>query len=755
MTTHFSAESPEGWVSPADLSARVTLHNLFGTAAQNRRVTARMTLSPVFPAFRSYADYQFFDPQAAREGFSEQLAEAVTDAAGEASFDLNLKRFAPATYRLHLATEGFEADGGRGVSAEAAQLVSPLPYLIGWKADGGLDYVSRDSQRAVTVVGIDSKAQRIAIGDLVLMRIETRYVSTLIRQNNGAFQYESRRKDILLEETPLAIAATGSQLPLPTSEPGSFAYVIRDQAGQKFARIDYRVAGAGNLTRIWRRTPSCRSPCHARDYAAGEELELQIQAPYTGSGLITIERDRVYAWRWFQASTTSSTQRIRLPEGIEGNAYVNVAFVRDPGSQEIYASPLSYGVRPFSINRDGRKLRVDVAAPGLVKPGEPLKITYSTARPSRIIIMAIDEGILQVARHSTPDPLAHFFEKRALEVSTQQILDLILPEFRRDALSAAPGGDAGGALGRHLNPFRRKGDAPVAFWSGILDADSTEREVTYVPPDYFNGTLRLMSVAVADEAIGVHETRTVVRGDFVLSPNAPTTATPGDKFEVSVGVANNLAGSGTSAQITVSLKVDPGLAIDGPAQQVLDIGENKEGSARFQLRTLDKLGPANLEFTAVKGDSRSRRRIDLSIRPATPYMTTTVAGHLRNTSRDVPIARPLYAEHRKLEAGLSLLPLGASHGLVTYLGNYPYLCTEQLVSQAMPALILGARPEFGYVRTQPGGNLQALINELRGRQNDEGAFKLWPGGNLVAEFPVSVHAALPDRSAGAEASGAG
>lgn len=739
MATRFSAESPDGWVSPDDLRARVNLQNLFGTPAQNRRVSARITLSPAFPAFRAYPDYQFHDPQLARDGFSEQLADATTDQNGEAVFDLNLRRFARATYRLHIAAEGFEADGGRGVSAESAQLVSHMPYLVGWKADGDLGYVSRGADRAIELIGIDPRTARTDVSGLTLVRIETRFISTLIRQNNGTYQYESRQKEITLAEASLSIATGGFRLTLDSSEPGSYAYLVRDAAGQSLARIDYRVAGEANLTRTLEKNAELQIALARADYAAGDEIEMELQAPYVGSGLITIERERVYAWRWFRTTTTSSTQRIRLPEGVEGNAYVSVAFVRDPGSEEIYTSPLSYGVQPFSISRDARRIAVNVEAPPLVKPGETLTLRYSTERPARIVLFAVDEGILQVARHRTPDPLAHFFQKRALEVSTRQILDLILPEFRRNALAAAPGGDAEGALGRHLNPFRRKGDAPVAFWSGILDADATMREVRYAVPDYFNGTLRVMAVAVADDAIGVHEGRAFVRGDFVLSPNAPTTVTPGDAFEVSVGVANNLAGSGENAQIAVSLKVDAGLAIEGPARQVLTIAENRESAARFRLRTLDQLGPANLEFTAASGDSRARRRIDLSIRPATPYMTTLTAGHLRKTSRDVPIERVMYREHRTLEASLSLLPLGVGHGLVTYLGHYPYVCTEQLVSMAMPALVLASRPEFGYVDTQPGSSLEGLIGELRLRQNDEGAYRLWPGGNDVAEF-VAVYA---------------
>ena len=52
-------------------------------------------------------------------------------------------------------------------------------------------------------------------------------------------------------------------------------------------------------------------------------------------------------------------------------------------------------------------------------------------RASRGAVFAVDEGILQVARYQAPDPLKFFFQKRALEVSTQQTLDLILPEFKK------------------------------------------------------------------------------------------------------------------------------------------------------------------------------------------------------------------------------------------------------------------------------------------------------------------------------------
>ena len=740
MSTHLSTEQVAGWVSPDNLKANINLQNLFGTPAANRRVTAHMSLSPSFPTFKEYPGYQFYDPQTAHESFEENLPPTITDDKGEATFDLNLQRFARATYRLEVATEGFEADGGRGVSSAATQLVSNASYVIGWKADGDLAYVSRDAKRAATFIAIDSHAHMTEVEHLELVQLEIRYVSTLIRQGNGTYQYESRRKEITVDEHETTLPKTGLTLSLPSTRPGNFAYVIEDSAGQKLARMEYHVAGEANLTRTMEKDAQLQIALARHDYSAGEDIEMQIQAPYTGAGLITIERERVYAWRWFHTATTSSTQKIRLPAGIDGNAYIHVAFIRDPGSDEIYASPLSYGVQPFSINLDSHRNPIHLETAALVKPAQTLKIGYSTQQPARIVVFAVDEGILQVAGYRTPDPLTHFFEKRALAVTTTQILDLIMPEFRHGDLNgAAPGGDQGSALARHLNPFQRKGDKPVVYWSTILDSDSTRRELEYQVPDYFNGTLRVMAVAVNDASIGVAENRTLVRGDFVLSPNAPTTLTPGDRFEVSVGVANNLEGSGPDAQLSVKLQTGPALQIEGDSSQTLAIPERREGVAHFRIKTLDELGPVNLTFSATSGAASAHRRIDASVRPATPYMTSLAAGHMKQAGKDIKLTRNLYPQFRTLEASTSRVPLSLAHGLITYLSNYPYVCTEQIVSQAVPALMLGDRPEFGYVRSEPGANIGGLIDELRVRQNDQGAYRLWPGSSPVIEF-VSLYA---------------
>jgi uncharacterized protein YfaS (alpha-2-macroglobulin family) len=737
MTTHFSSESVEGWVAPDKLQALVSLENLFGTPAADRLVQASMRLSPALPAFARYRDYQFRDPQAAKEGFNENLAEQRTGADGRANFDLNLSRFARATYRISLVTQGYEADGGRGVTGEAAQLVSNLPFLVGWKADGRLDFVSRGGARAVDLVAIDQKLAPVSAPGLKLKRLERRYVSVLLKQDSGIYKYESRLKEIPIDEQDLPIPEGKAHLDLDTATPGDFSYLLSDADGQIYARIDFTVAGAANLSRSLEKNAELQIVLDKHDYAPGDTISMQIQAPYVGAGLITIERDHVYSWQWFKTTTTSSVQKIKVPDGLEGNGYVSVSFVRDPSSEEIYASPLSYGVQPFSIALDARRNAVHLHAPDLLKPGQTLTVGYSTAEPARIALFAVDEGILQVARYKTPDPLAYFFQKRSLDVGTRQILDLILPEFRMAMLSA-PGGDQGSLLGANLNPFKRKTDRPVAWWSGILEADSHEKKLEWTVPDYFNGRLRIIAVAVNDASIGVAELSATVRGDFVLSPNAPVTVAPGDEFEVSVGIANNVPGSGPDASVVVKLEPSTHFGIVGQPQATVKISEMRESSARFRLKTRDVLGSGTLRFAASLGAKSAELTSTVSVRPASAYMTTLLAGGFKGNA-NVAVTRTLYPQFRTLRASVSTLPLALAHGLTTYLSRYPYSCTEQLVSVAMPAIVLSHRPEFGELRSNQGASLATLIDELRARQTGDGSFRYWAGGVESFDF-VSVYA---------------
>jgi len=728
-SAHLSTEAGEGWVKPDALRARFNLQNLFGTPATARRVEATLTLSPAYPAFRSYPDFHFYDPQRAKDGYSEALGEQTTDAQGDAEFALDLGKYANATYRLLFAARGFEAEGGRSVSAEASSLVSSRDYLIGVKADGDLDAIRGAGKRVVRLIAIDPAAKPTAVGALKMVLLERRYASILTRQDSGVYKYESKLKEVPLREDALSIPAAGLDLTLPTDAPGSYALLVKNAAGEELNRVQFTVAGNANISRSLERNAELQLTLDKHDYAPGEQIEIAVRAPYAGSGLITIERDKVYAQQWFKAASTGSVQHIRVPADFTGNGYVNVQYVRDPGSEEIFMSPLSYAIVPFSVSRAAHQLALTVDAPKLLKPGTTLTMQLHTGRPARVAVFAVDEGILQVARYQLGDPLDHFLQKRMLQVQTRQILDLILPEFAQLLAAAAPGGDADALLGRHLNPFRKKRAAPVAYWSGLIDVDG-EGAVSYAVPEYFNGQLRLMAVAVSGDSMGVFESSTSVRGDFVLSPNAPAMVAPGDEFEVSVGVANNVEGLGDKTlPITVKIAPEAPLQVLDAAEQTLTLGGMREGVLIFRLRANGEPGASRLRFTASSGKYAAGLGADVSVRPAQPYRNTLVIGNLGEGKQAVGPLREMYGAFAKRDAAASYSPLVLANGLSGYLDAFPHQCTEQVLSRAMPGLVLAQHPEFGTLQTTDSRHTHSgfaeLMALLRSRQNAEGGFGYW------------------------------
>src|SRR5262249_43394967 len=160
------------------------------------------------------------------------------------------------------------------------------------------------------------------------------------------------------------------------------------------------------------------------------------------------------------------------------------------------------------------------------------------------------------------------------------------------------------------------------FWSGIVDSGPEWKTASFDVPDSFNGALRVMAVAVAPDAVGVAEKKTLVRAPFVLSPNVPTFAAPGDELAVSVGVANVADGSGPDARITVSLTASKHVELIGRSTETLKVSEGSETVVAFKIRARESLGSASLTFAASSGERSARRTTDLSIRPASPHETT-------------------------------------------------------------------------------------------------------------------------------------
>ncbi len=380
----------------------------------------------------------------------------------------------------------------------------------------------RSSARQANWLAVNQQLTPVAAPQLTLEWVERKYLSVLTQQPDEHLQYVSRLKETVRNTRSVQIAAGGSNFAIPTQEPGDFILVLRNSAGAELNRLSYTVAGEANISRSLDRNAELQIQLDKPAYSGGDTISVSIRAPYAGAGLITVERERIFHHQWFKTSTTSSVQRVTLPAGFEGNGYVAVEFLRDPASDEIFMSPLSYGVAPFAADLAERTQTVRLSAPaGQAGRGAG----HAASRLPKPRAWRCSQWMKVSSRWRVtriPIPSAYFFQKRMLQVETTQILDLMLPEFRRFLALAAPGGDAGRQVspatstpstantnrpsrgGRELSRRVRR-DASFAIPSPIISTDACA----------------LSPVAVNTRRAGVAEADTEVKGDFILTPNVP------------------------------------------------------------------------------------------------------------------------------------------------------------------------------------------------------------------------------------------
>ena len=763
IANRFNQQS-KGWLSPQELVAIVQLDNLFGTPAQQRRVSARFELIPSSFSFPAFPEYQFLTPKddnVRLSRISQTLDEQQTNADGSASFTLPLQQYAAGSYRLVFSSEGFDGDGGDSVQSSRTALLSPLPTLVGVKADGELNYLKKQQQRTLQFIAVTKDLQQVALEALSLKLVEKRAQSSLVKQRDGTYQYQSIVQDVPLSESVFNIGAEGTVYKVPTADAGDFELQLF-QGDMLLGKLAFSVVGAGNISAMLEQNAALSVKLDKTDYKAGDWIELNITAPYTGSGLISIESDKVHAFSWFSSNTTSSIQRIRLPEGIEGNAYINVSYVRSSDSDALFISPLSYAVVPFNIDRSKRQLDISLIVPNEVRPGKAFSVSYKTDREADLLLYGVDEGILQVADYQLPDPLTHFLQKRALQVRSMQMLDLILPEF--SALQrqlAGVGGDeerlmamASRMMDKNLNPFARRAEQPGVFWLGKVAAGTTLQSAEVTVPASFSGNLKVMAVAVSDEALSASSKDVIVRGPFVLTPEVLPSAAPGDEFDVSVTVANGVSGSGANAPVTVSLTVPAGLTVLGDSERTLSIAENGEQNLRFRLKAADEPGEQTIRFTAryQQGQliEQASRDVSLSLRPASHYLSDISAGYAKQGPVTLVSNSNLYSALAQQSVVASNNPLVLAESFSDYLSQYPHGCTEQMVSQVFPWVGLVRQPSYQAQWPLLNEKFALLIQKLAERQQSDGGFSFWPGHYGSADFPsvYAIHFLLEAREQG-------
>ena len=743
-----------GWLRPEDVTAEVRAENLYGFPARGHTVRARYQASKAGGNFLSYKDYTFVSPARAdaRSGSKDTLSEVETDDEGLARYRLPLESLEDATYNLYFTAEVFEPGGGRSVMSTAHVLVSPYSQLLGWRSNANLNFLAKDAPAELELIALGSDGAPVDSEPLTLKIRVVDNNSVLVKNDAGQYRYEQQRRTRVVENRSLVIGKDGLKLSLPTGETGEHELVLEDAGGAARCALNFTVAGGADRYQGLKRDATLRIRLDKTLYKDGEDIQVFISAPYAGSGLITLESDRVLAHTWFTSTTTDSVQRIRVPADLEGRGFLLVHMLRDQASESIHMDPMTMAFESFLTSPTRRNMALSLQTPELVVPGEPLTIGVSAQKPGKALVFAVDEGILQLTGYETPSPILEFLANTPYNVTSMRNWNLLMAEYGLVQRASAFGGDLNSEASSRLNPFKRKAEGSVVYWSGLVDVGPKRKDLTWTVPAHFNGRLRVMAVGASAEALGEADSVVFARAPVIITPNLPVAAAPGDSFDVTVALANNVKGSGKAAPIALNVELDQGLAFESDPPKTVMVDEGREGRATFRLKATDALGESVVRFSASMGQGKDaqtvRRPISLSVRPATPRMTAFAAGRLKEDQQAIPVARELYSQFSTVDASLSALPLPLVQGLARFLTEFPHGCTEQILSKAFPYALLHAHKDLlplpaGKTAREAAVEAQAAVDAavlaLRSRKVGAGRYALWPQSDNSYDY-LSVYA---------------
>ena len=765
ITAAISGESENGWLSTENLVANISLYNLFGTPASDKKINAQAILSPVKFSFPGYSDYIFTPNFLSGTGlasntvqrtqtFVQDITNIRTDENGNAILNIKFDQPIPeGTYKLTLNIKGFESDSGKSVQTSLATRVSDSKYLVGYHANSDLSYIKLNSERNVKIVALDHTANPIIANGLTKRLIKRENLTSLVKDYNDYYKYQTVTQDKIISQTNLDIPENGLEITLDTKNAGTYILQILDASDKILANIDYFVAGDGNAALQTDTKAELEIKLDSSEYAPDQEISVNITAPYTGTGLITIERDKVYAYKWFNAETTSSVQKIRVPKDFEGTGYVNVSFVRDINSRDIFTSPYTYAVAPFTADISKRKIKINLSAPEIIS-NDKLKINYSTSESAKVMIFAVNQGILQVAKYQMPNPLAHFFKKSALQVNTYQILSLLLPEYKILREFAKTGGGDYEAFDGEMNqiltnPFGRKTLPPVAFYSGITNTKANENnEITFDIPEYFNGEIKIFAVAANKNSIGSADTSTKIQSPIIISANLPLAVAPNDTFDINAVVSNLTDNSGANATASLNAQTSENISITSNKDLTGNVPEDSEKTFKFTAQANAKLGNAevaiNAEIKNSDGKKLSSRQTNstLSVRPITTFKTAIKAYQISKNSTEIKNFQiDMYSEYSTKKLYISKNQSVIAVPLFKYLSEYEFTCSEQLVSKTLPYALSPEDILIGTTYKESSEKVSKAINLLKNRQNDDGSFSLWDNETISRNNESNTEAA--------------
>jgi alpha-2-macroglobulin len=677
--------------------------------------------------------------------FQERILEfddVTTDGAGAA-----LIRMAPGKagndsgtpLRLNAVISVLEP-GGRAVSESVRVPYRPEDLYLGLKP--GFDYsVEEGGDATYQAVAMDADGNAVA-QDLKwkLLAIDWHYDW----YNDGdSWRWRRSRTVTKVNEGVVSTPAGGTgEITVSGLDWGSHELVVETADGKTTtsASDDFYVGWGGYVSEDGVEAPDrVKVTGPAKSPASGQTAEITIVPPYDGQAQIVVATDKVISVQ--NIAVTEGGTQVTLPVNDEwgDGAYVMVSVFteRDPVLQ---AKPRrAVGVTYVPLDMEARTFSMAITAPKVARPrGEQVvevDVGDGPREPVYLTIAAVDEGILRLTKFKSPDPVSYYYGKKALGVELYDDYGRLLDPNMGLPAEVRTGGDQIGGEGLSVVPVKS-----VALFSGLVDVGrSGKAKIRFDVPE-FNGELRLMAVAWSKTGLGSAVSTMTVRDEAPADLIMPRFLAPGDEAVLTASVDNVELEAGEFSALVSATK---GVTIaDGKLTRSLKTGERADLPVRVGA---DEEGISTVRMD-VKGPGKYAVDRSYDIQTRSPYLPVTrVTSKLMQPGDSFSIGKDLLTDlvpgSGAVSVGFSTIPVDAAT-LYASLDRYPYGCTEQTTSRALPLLYSEQLVAMGAkdANDDPKMKVQVAVNTLLNRQSADGAFGLWREGDGYASPWLGAYA---------------
>ena len=465
-------------------------------------------------------------------------------------------------------------------------------------------------------------------------------------------------------------------------------------------------------------------------YSAGESLRVKLQPKFKGTATLAVVSDKVHALLDIPVSEGGTEATIPVKAEWGASAYL-VATAYRPLDQAAKRLPgRALGVAWFSVDRTKRQLEVAVEAPEKTRPRENLNLPIRLAglepgEEARVTVALVDVGILNLTRYESPNPVSYFFGQKALGPEIRDLYGYLIDGMQGTLGAIRSGGDGSGNELADAPPTQ----APLALYSGPVSVGPDGRASVTFPLPAFNGTGRVMVTAWSRAKVGAAQADVIIRDPVVLTGTLPRFLNVGDRSRFFVAIDNV---EGAAGDYTVDLDLTgPALVSAQAAHSTVRLEAGAKGSLTIPI-TAAGPGLTRLDVTLTgPGISGSvGQSFALAIGPGTGSLVRRTVRPLE-PGASLQVSSALLAD---ILPGTGAISVTASSlaaldvpALLQALDHYPYGCSEQTVSRAMPLLYvnrLAAMDRLG-LDDKADERVREAIDRVLARQNSAGDFGLW------------------------------